>query len=75
MTRNSHTGKRFLQTLAIVLALMLSFVFPALAEEASTWESIRTLVGGGSTVSITLTDDIIATDSWTLVRARRSPLT
>ncbi len=63
MTRNSNMTKNLLRALLLALAMVMLYVSPAFAADASTWQEVRDLVNSGNNVTITLTDDVTATST------------
>ena len=63
MTRNSNVTKNLLRALLLALAMVMLYVSPAFAADASTWQEVRDLVNSGNNVTITLTDDVTATST------------
>ena len=58
----STMGKNVLRVVLLALVMVLLFVAPASAADAASWNDVKNQVNSGNNVTITLTNDITATD-------------
>lgn len=58
----STMGKNVLHVVLLALVMVLLFVAPASAADAASWNDVKNQVNSGNNVTITLTNDITATD-------------